>query len=315
MLRFVLQRCVEAVPVLVLISMIVFSLLLLIPGDPVLALLGPAASVDQSAVERMRREMQLDQPIPVRYASWLGRALQGDLGRSVGTRQPVAEALLQRLPATTELTVYALLIAVALALPLGILAAVHRNSHWDLLASGISVLGLAIPNFWLAILLVLAFAVNLRWLPASGYIPFFEDPLGCIRALTLPAIALGLGAAGVLMRQVRSSMLEILGDDFVRTARAKGLRERSVLLRHALRPALIPSVTTLGIQFGRLMGGSLIVESIFLIPGVGSLLVNAIFTRDFPVVQAGALLLGVIAILSNLVVDVLYGYIDPRIAN
>jgi peptide/nickel transport system permease protein len=314
MLRFVLRRGIETIPVLFLSSVIVFSLLLLVPGDPVLALLGPAATVDQAAVERLRNELQLDQPVPVRYAAWLGRALQGDLGRSIASRQPVTEALLQRLPATTQLTIYALVIALAIALPLGIAAAVRRNSSLDLFASGVSVVGLAVPNFWLAILLVLLFAVQLRWLPASGYVSFFEDPIGCLRTLLLPAFALGLNAAGVLMRQVRSSMLEVLGEDYVRTARAKGLGERTVVLNHALRNALIPTITVLGVTFGRLMGGSLIVESIFLVPGIGSLLVNAIFTRDFPVVQAGALLLVVIAVLSNLVVDVLYGYLDPRIA-
>jgi peptide/nickel transport system permease protein len=232
----------------------------------------------------------------------------------VATRQPVSEALLQRLPVTAELTILSIGIAVALALPLGILAAVKRNSPWDLTAGAISVLGLAVPNFWLAILLVLVFAVHLRWLPASGYVSFLDDPIGCLRSLLLPALALGGSAAAGLMRQIRSSMLEVLSEDYVRTARAKGLHERIVLARHALRNALIPSVTVLGVLFGRLMGGSLIVESIFLVPGVGSLLVNAIFTRDFPIVQAGALALALIAILSNLVVDMLYGYLDPRIS-
>lgn len=196
MLRFLARRLVETIPVLFLMSLIVFGLVLLLPGDPVLAVLGPAAQVDQAAVDRMRDELGLDESIPVQYGVWLGKALRGDLGRSVATGQPAAEALLQRLPATALLTALATLIAVAVAAPLGVLAAVRRNSAWDVVASGVSVFGLAVPNFWLAILLVLLFAVELRWLPASGYVPPLEDPVASLRHLFLPALALGLGSPG-----------------------------------------------------------------------------------------------------------------------
>lgn len=311
---FLARRAIETIPVLALMSVVVFGLILLVPGDPVSALLGPAAQVDRAAVDRLRRDLQLDEPVHVQYLSWLGRTLRGDLGRSIASGQPIAEALVQRLPLTAQLAGLSTLIALTIALPLGILAAVKRNSGWDLAASALSVAGLAIPNFWLAILLVLVFSVGARWLPASGYVSPLEDPLRGLQHLLLPSIALGSAAAGVLMRQVRSSMLEVLREDYVRTARAKGLPERTVLLRHALRNALVPTVTQLGLTLGRLMGGSLIVESIFLVPGVGSYLVQAIFTRDFPVVQAGALVLAIVVILVNLVVDILYGFLDPRIA-
>ncbi len=314
MFKLLVRRLVETIPVLLLMSIVVFGLVLLVPGDPVLGMLGPSAQVDKAVVEQLRRDLQLDQPLPVQYLAWLLRALRGDLGRSIATHQPVIQALLQRFPVTFQLAALSTVIAVAIAFPLGIIAAVKRNSIWDVLASGISVIGLAVPNFWLGILLILLFAIRLRWLPASGYVDPLDDPLAGFKHLLMPSIALGLSTAGTLMRQVRSSLLEVLRDDYIRTARAKGLAEKSILFRHALKNSLIPIITVLGILIGRLMGGSLIVESIFLVPGIGSLLINAIFTRDFPVVQGGALVLALVAVLINLVVDMLYGYLDPRIS-
>lgn len=298
---------------MLLMSMLVFSLMFFLPGDPVLGMLGPGVDLDDAAVEKLRADLNLDQPVPVQYVTWMTNVLQGDLGRSAANNQPVAEALMNRLPVSIFLALYAMVIMVIIALPLGIISAVKRGTGWDLLASGISVFGLAVPGFWLAILMVMLFAVRLEWLPASGYVSPFENPLASLKYLLLPAIALGASTAGVLTRQLRSSLLEVLRDDYIRTARAKGLHGRAVLVRHALRNALIPSVTVLGLSMGSLLGGSLIIESIFLVPGVGSLLVQAIFTRDFPIVQAGTLVVAVLVLLINLGVDLLYGILDPRI--
>lgn len=314
MARFALKRLVETIPVLFLMTILVFGLLLLLPGDPVLGMLGPAAQVDQETVESLRRDLNLDEPIPVQYVTWLGNIVQGDFGRSISSRQPVAEAIVGRLPATAYLAGLSMLVMVVIAFPMGILAATRQNTIWDVLASGFSVFGLAIPGFWLAILMVMLFGVKLGWLPTSGYVSPFESPSESIRHLIMPAIALGASGAGGLTRQLRSSLLEVLREDYIRTARAKGLRGQIVLWRHALRNALIPSVTVLGLSLGHLLGGSLIVESIFLVPGVGSLLVNAIFTRDFPVVQAGTLVIATAVVIVNLGVDVLYGLLDPRIS-
>jgi peptide/nickel transport system permease protein len=313
MFRFILQRVVETIPVLILMSMLVFGLVFLLPGDPVLGMLGPGAQVDDEAVARLRADLRLDEPIPMQYVAWLGNVVQGDLGRSVTTKQPVLDAFLTRLPVSAMLAGYAIVVMILVAVPLGTLAAVKRGTMWDLMASGISVVGLAVPGFWLAILLVMLFAVRLDWLPASGYVSPTESPWGTLRSLFLPALALGAAGAGSLTRQLRSSLLEVLQEDYVRTARAKGLRGRAVLFRHAMRNALIPSVTVLGLSLGNLLGGSLIIESIFLVPGMGSLLVNAIFTRDFPVVQAGTLVIAVGILVINLGVDVIYGFLDPRI--
>lgn len=313
MIRYIARRLVETVPVLILMSMMVFSLMLMLPGDPVLGMLGPGVDIDSEAVAKLRADLNLDRPIPVQYATWLGNVLQGDLGRSAASRQPVADALLQRLPVSAFLTAYALVIMLVIAIPLGIFSAVKRGSIWDVIASGISVFGLAVPGFWLAILMVMLFAVRLEWLPASGYVSPRESVPDSLRHLLLPAVAMGAAGAGTLTRQVRSSLLEVLQDDYIRTARAKGLRGSVVLYRHALRNALIPATTMLGLIMGQLIGGSLIIESIFLVPGMGSLLVTAIFTRDFPIVQAGTLVIAVLVVLINLGVDVLYGILDPRI--
>jgi peptide/nickel transport system permease protein len=314
LVRMVIRRLVETIPVLIIMSMLVFGLTLLLPGDPVLGMLGPASELDEATVEQLREEMNLNDPIPVQYLTWVGHVLQGDLGRSTATNQPVADAIVTRLPVTALLAVYALTISIAIAVPLGILAAVKRGTYWDLLASALSVVGVAVPGFWLAILMISFFGVRLGWLPASGYVSPLDDPLDALRHLFMPALAMGVGGAASLTRYLRSSLLEVLGQDYVMTARAKGLRGSYVIVRHALRNALIPFVTVLGLRLGDLFGGSLIIESIFLVPGVGSLMVNAIFTRDFPVIQAGTLVIALIVVVANLGVDVLYGFLDPRIA-
>ena len=313
MSKYILRRLLQTTPVIFIMSVIVFGLTFLIPGDPVVAILGPDTARTMESIEVARKKLGLDQPLPIQYVNWLAKALRGDLGRSTRNKQPVSETLIQRLPVSIELAFVSIIIAAAIAVPLGILAATRVNSGWDLTASLLSVIGLALPNFWLGILMIWLFAVKLKWLPASGYTSLFEDPVAGLRHMIMPALALGAGASAGLMRHVRSSLLEVLRDDYIRTARAKGLQERRVLLRHALKNSLIPVVTVMGLTLGGLMGGSLIVESIFLVPGVGSLLVTAIFHRDFPVIQAGAMILALFVILINLGVDLLYAILDPRI--
>ena len=313
MSKYILRRLLQTTPVIFIMSVIVFGLTFLIPGDPVVAILGPDTARTMESIEVARKKLGLDQPLPIQYVNWLAKALRGDLGRSTRNKQPVSETLIQRLPVSIELAFVSIIIAAAIAVPLGILAATRVNSGWDLTASLLSVIGLALPNFWLGILMIWLFAVKLKWLPASGYTSLFEDPVAGLRHMIMPALALGAGASAGLMRHVRSSLLEVLRDDYIRTARAKGLQERRVLLRHALKNSLIPVVTVMGLTLGGLMGGSLIVESIFLVPGVGSLLVTAIFHRDIPVIQAGAMILALFVILINLGVDLLYAILDPRI--
>ena len=313
MSKYILRRLLQTTPVIFIMSVIVFGLTFLIPGDPVVAILGPDTARTMESIEVARKKLGLDQPLPIQYVNWLAKALRGDLGRSTRNKQPVSETLIQRLPVSIELAFVSIIIAAAIAVPLGILAATRVNSGWDLTASLLSVIGLALPNFWLGILMIWLFAVKLKWLPASGYTSLFEDPVAGLRHMIMPALALGAGASAGLMRHVRSSLLEVLRDDYIRTARAKGLQERRVLLRHALKNSLIPVVTVMGLTLGGLMGGSLIVESIFLVPGVGSLLVTAIFHRDFPVIQAGAMILALFVISINLGVDLLYAILDPRI--
>ncbi len=314
MVRFIAQRLAQTIPVLIFMSMLVFSLLFFLPGDPVLGMLGPGSDVDDTAVEKLREELRLNDPIPVQYVTWAGNMIRGDFGRSVSSNQPVADAIIERLPVSAFLALYAMVIMVLIALPLGIFSALKRGTMWDVVASGISVFGLAVPGFWLAMLMAMLFGVKLGWFPASGYVSPADDPVESLRHLFLPAVALGATGAGSLTRQVRSSMLDVLQEDYIRTARAKGIRDSGVLVRHALRNALIPSVTVLGLSLGQLFGGSLIIESIFLVPGMGSLLVNAIFTRDFPVVQVGTLMLAFMVVFINLGVDLLYGILDPRIS-
>jgi len=312
--RYLVNRTIQAVFVLLFSSVIVFSLILLIPGDPVTAMLGPGSSFDPAAIAAVRARLRLDEPLWVQYASWLMHALRGDLGASVSTGQPVAEALLQRLPVTLEISFVATVVALLVSIPLGVLAAVYRNSIIDFFGSLVSVGGLAMPNFWIAILLIMGLSVQLRWLPASGFPPFGDDPVRHMLHLIMPCTVLALPMIGILTRQIRSSMLETLGQDFIRTARAKGLRPLRVIVRHGLRNALFAPLTVLGVYVTTLVGGSLIVESLFRIPGVGKLMVDAVFARDFQIVQGGALMVAVVAVTINLAVDLLYGFLDPRVS-
>lgn len=311
MLHFVARRLLATVPVLLLVSLGVFLLIHLVPGDPVDVMLGE--SQDPVAREALQRDLGFDQPLPVQYVTWLSRVAQGDFGRSVRTHQSVVENVAQRIRPSLELAIFAMVFATLVAFPLGMLAAMHRNSSVDTAATGFVLFGICMPNFVLALLLIFVFGVSLHWLPISSYADPLQDPINGLRSLALPSITLGLALAAVIARTLRSSLLEALAEDFVRTARAKGLGESMVIVRHALKNALIPVVTVLGLQFGTLIGGAVITEYIFALPGVGRLVVDAVFARDYPLVQGVVLVITLGFILSNLVVDVVYGWLDPRI--
>jgi peptide/nickel transport system permease protein len=304
-------RLLGAIPMLFLMSLVVFAIVYLIPGDPIDAMLGQDA--ERSARESLRRELGLDQPLWHQYVSWLGRVAHGDLGRSLRAQQPVRDLIVEKLPATLLLTTSAAVIALLIAFPAGVVAAVKRNTVVDLLAMVGALLGVSIPSFWSGIMLIMIFALTLGWLPAIGYARITIDPLGALRHLILPALTLGSVMAGSVTRQVRAQLVQELGRDYVRTARSKGLRERGVVVRHALRNSLIPAVTVLGVQFSVLLGGAVITEQIFAWPGVGQLAVNAIVNRDYPVLQGVILTVALLVTLVNLAVDALYVVLDARL--
>jgi peptide/nickel transport system permease protein len=308
---FLVRRGFASLVALLLATMFVFAAVRSLPGDPALALSGEGR--DPAANAAIRARYGLDEPIPVQYVRWLSVALSGDLGTSIRTRQPVMQEIVSRLPVTLELAFLASLFAIAIGVPLGVISALRRASRTDYAASTIGLVGMSIPTFWLGIVLILVFAVWLDVLPASGYVPFFEDPIANLQRMLLPAIVLGVGLGAVLLRQVRSAMIGSLGADYIRTARAKGLSDRDVVIGHALRNSLIPVVTILGLELGALISGSVVTESIFLIPGFGRLIIEAISRRDYPVIQGVALFSAVVFIVINLGVDVLYTYLNPRV--
>jgi peptide/nickel transport system permease protein len=312
MYRYLARRTLAIVPVFFLMTIIVFVLIRMIPADPIDAMYG-AEGLDEARRAALSRSLGLDQPVAIQYLRWLGRALSGDLGYSYRASMPVLDLILQRLPATVFLSLGALFFSVLLAIPLGILSAVKRNSWADLGAMGFAILGISLPQFWSGIMLVLIFAIGLGWLPSIGYVSPLTDPVRFLRHLILPAITLGWSLAGVTTRLTRSSLLEELERDYVRTARGKGVRERKVLFIHALRNALIPIVTMIGLQLAFLIGGAVIVEVVFAWPGIGLLVVDSIFARDYPVVQGVILTIAILVVVVNLAVDVVYTMIDPRI--
>jgi len=309
--RFVLGRLLAIVPVLVLVTAGVFFLIHLTPGDPIDAMM--AESADPSVKAALSRQLGLDQPIYVQYLRWMGGVLRGDLGRSIRNNQPVIEDVGRRIRPSVELALLAIVIALVVAFPLGILSAARRNTPVDGAGTTFALIGICMPNFLIALLLIFLFGVTLRWLPVSGYTDPLEDPINGLRSLTLPAITLGLALAAVITRTLRSSLLEALSEDYVRTARAKGLTERVVVTRHALKNGLIPVATVLGLQLGGLVGGAVITEYVFALPGVGRLVVDAVFARDYPLVQGVVLLIALGYIGTNLLVDLVYGFLDPRI--
>lgn len=313
MTGYLLRRLLQMVPVLVLISIVSFSLTFVLPGDPALAILGEQNARDQQLYTAMRAQLGLDRPIPVQYVDWASHVLRGDFGISTTSRQPVLSLVEQRLGPTLELGVLGFSLAVVLGLSVGVASAVRPNSRLDVAGTLVAMVGACIPHFWLGLLLILTFALWLRWLPPSGYVPPTQDILGNLRLMLLPTIAISGGGAAVLMRQVRSAMLEVLGQEYITTARAKGLPRGAVTFRHALKNALIPVVTVLGLQVGVLIGGAVVTESIFSIPGVGRLAADSIFNRDFPVLQAIVLLVAVSVLVANLITDLAYAWLDPRI--
>jgi peptide/nickel transport system permease protein len=311
MATYIARRLIHLVPVLFGVSLAIFLLLKLTPGDPATAILGVQATPKE--VTRVRHALGLDRPWWVQYGIWLGNILQGDLGVSYQNRRPVALLIAQRLPATVELAAASLLIATVFGVSVGVLSAVRRYSVADYIFTSFALFGISMPGFWFAIMLILIFALYLGWFPASGRVPL-SDGLGeHLKHLVLPAIALGLFNTGALMRFTRSSMLEVISQDYIRTARAKGLWERAVIYRHALQNALIPTLTVLGLQIGFLLGGAVIIEQVFAWPGIGWLALTAINQRDYPVVMGVVLISALAFVLSNLGVDVLYTWIDPRI--
>jgi peptide/nickel transport system permease protein len=311
MASFVLRRLIQSLPVIFFSTFIVFMVIHLIPGDAATVLAGPNASAE--ALAAVRKDMGLDQPLLVQYVVWVGHVVQGDLGKSTLSGQPISRLLLARAPATIELTVAAMIISMVVAVPLGILSATHVRGRLEWLISTLQSLWLAIPNFWAGILAIIVFSLVLRWLPPGGRVADGNDLGNSIKSLILPATTLSLYLAAGLSRFIKFNLLEVFFDDFVRTARAKGLNDTAVMYRHALRNAMLPVITILGVQFAGLLGGTVIIESVFSWPGVGGLMLDGIANRDYAVVQGGLLLLVLLFILINLLVDLTYAVIDPRI--
>ncbi len=313
MSRYIIRRLLQMVPVLLIITFMVFALMLAIPGDPARALIGPGESLDEEQLAIIRKEYHLDEPVIVQYGIWLGNALQGDLGRSTQNQRPVAEELGTRAVVTFQLGIVAWILGVLIAVPAGIVSAVYRGRPVDYVATVLSIGAVAIPNFWLGIMAILLFGVTLGWLPTQGYVSLFEDPAEAIRYMIMPAFALGITSCALIMRQSRSAMLEVLAQDYVRTARAKGMPQRSVIGVHALRNALLPVVTVFGLQTGRIFAGAVVIETLFGIPGMGNFMVQAIFQRDFMVVQGAVLVMAMAVLIANLLTDIAYAWLDPRI--
>lgn len=312
MTRYILRRIVLIVPVALLVTIINFGLLRLAPGDPVLTFAGDVR--DPQILDEMRHQLGLDQPLPVQYVLWLQHTLQGDFGRSIRTHQQVGEAITERLPATLELTGTALVFSVTIGLLVGILSALKRNSAFDLLATSVTIAGVSTPNFFLGLMLILLFSLVLRIFPPGGYTPAIDNPVENLRRIVLPALTLSAATLAVNMRQVRSSLLDVFSQDYIRTARAKGLGQQAIVVGHALKNGLIPVVTVVGLQVGALIEGAIITEQIFSWPGVGKLVVDSIFGRDYPVVQAVVLLSALSYMFTTLLVDIMYGWLDPRIS-
>lgn len=311
MLKFILRRLLAAIPTLLILSVFVFLLLKLLPGDPALALAGEER--DPAVIENIRARYGLDQPLPVQYVTWLGGILQGDFGTSIRTKLPIGEMLAQRLPVTLQLSLQAMLIAVLIGIPAGVYAAIRRGTFTDVAVTAVGLAGLSVPAFWLGIMLIMTFAVSLGWLPSGGFVGFADSPIENLRHTILPSLVLGTAAAAIIMRHTRNSMLSVLKQDYVRTARAKGLKERIVIVRHALRNGLIPVVTTGTLHLGELLSGAVLTEQVFGIPGFGKMIVDGVFSRDYAVVQAVVLCSAVIFLLLSLLADILYVKLSPRL--
>ena len=311
MLKFFLWRLLSTVPVVFVVTFLVFGLILLIPGDPAITIAGPDATPEQ--IEAIRERLGLNRPFVVQYADWLGSALQADLGTSLFTSRAVTTSILDSLPVTLTLTLTAILLSLLISVPLAVLSATRRGGWVDRLATVASSVGIAVPSFWLGLILVLIFSLTLGWLPATGYVPLGQDPAGWLRHILLPALTLGVATAAESTRQLRGSIIEVLQQDYVRTARAKGLRARMIIGKHVLKNASVPLVTVIGLQVTLLLGGAIVVEQVFGVPGLGQVAINAVTTRDIPVIQGVVLVAVLVAMLSNLLVDLTYGYLNPKV--
>jgi peptide/nickel transport system permease protein len=311
MTGFIIRRLLQSVVVLFLVSIIVFLFAHAAPGDPVLNILGPRP--DPQTAANLREQLGLDKPLPQQYVSWIGKVVRGNLGESLATREPVSGILKRRATATAQIALGAWIVSIVIGLSAGTIAALTRNRWPDYVSSVVAVSGVAMPSFWFAIMLIILLAETWQLLPTSGYVSFTSDPVQSIKLSIMPWIVGGFAGSAVLMRQMRSALLEVLNQDYVRTAQAKGLQQRVVILRHAMKNAMIPIVTVAGMTLGYLLGGEVIIEVVYSIPGVGRTMVEAIFKKDFPVVQGAALMVGTTVVLANLLVDIAYGWLDPRI--
>lgn len=311
MLKYLLKRLVAILPTVFFVTVIIFGLQQLLPGDAALILAGE--DQDPQVIAYLQKKMHLDESLPVRYAYWIGGVLQGDLGESLRIQQPVLGLIKDKLPVTLQLASMAMFISLLIGIPAGIVSAVGKDSVWDYLANVLALWGLSTPNFWLGIMMILLFSVSLGWLPASGYVSPFEDLQANMAAMIMPAFVLGGGLAAVLMRHTRSAMLQVLSADYVRTARAKGLTEGTVVLKHALRNALTPIITLGALEFGALLSGAVLTEQVFSIPGFGKLIVDAVFNRDYSVVQGVVLFTSSVYIVLNLLADMAYFLVNPRL--
>ncbi len=313
MIAQVIKKILAVIPKLLAISIILFFLINVLPGDAAMGMLSDDSSYEYYM--QLKEKMGLDRPAVERYLDWLSGMLKGDFGKSLISGQPVAQRIAQRFPYTIELTVLAIIISMLIALPAGILSAVKRNSPLDVSSSIMSMVGVAVPSFWLGMLLIILFSLKLKWLPASGYVAISKGLFANLQKMILPAIAVGIAFTATVMRQTRSAMLEVLGKDYVLTARAKGLKERIVVWKHALRNALIPVITVISMQIGRLIGGVIVTETVFVLPGMGNAIADAILSRDYPVVMGMIMVVASIVVFINLFVDILYIFIDPRISH
>jgi peptide/nickel transport system permease protein len=313
MRTYIARRVVQGLLVLWLVSLLIFSLVRILPGDAVIMQLDQAAAPTPEVLQRARQELGLDRPFLAQYQTWVGSAVQGDLGRSLISRRPVAQELLKRVNLTTHLAVLSVIIALLIALPIGVLSAVRQDTASDYLGRLFAILGLSLPDFWLATVAITFLAIWFQWIPPIGFAPLWEDPVRCLSQLLIPAAIIGARLAAVSMRMTRSSLLEVLRQDYIRTARAKGTRERAVIVRHALKNAFIPVITVIGQQFSVLLGGTVIVEVIFLQPGVGSLMLDAVLLRDYTLIQGAVLFFAAVIVVTNLLVDLSYAWLDPRI--
>lgn len=312
MLTFIMRRLLALIPLMLIVSFLVFSLVIFLPGDPAESIAG-GTDASPADIERVREELGFDDPLLVQYGRWLGDAVRGDLGTSLYTKRPVAEEIKTRFPVTFSVAIGAIFISLTLGMSVGIIAALRQGHFTDRLVIFLTSLGLAIPSFWLALMLIIVFAVNLQWLDSIGYVNFTDDPYEWARHLIMPWLALGIGAAASVARQVRGALIDTLDQDYVRTARSKGLPGHRVVGKHALKNAAMPAITVLGIQFAYLLGGTVIIETIFTIPGLGTYVVSAISGRDLPVIQGTVLMMAVIFVVINLVVDILYAVVNPKV--